>query len=294
MARPLGGLIFGRIADRRGRRASLALAMTLMGVGSLLIASVPTYAIVGVLAPVILLVARLIQGLAHGGESAAAYVYVSELAPPAKRGLWSSSIFFSASIGTIAGTLSGALMTNFLPEEAMQAWGWRVPFLVGVGLSFYALYLRIKSVETEIGAAIVEKAKAPTETLSETNTRATVKILLKLLVIVGAANVAFYTWISFASSYAITSLGMDASAAFVSSLAAQVLALGLFPAFGYLSDRIGRKPVALASLVGFGALSFPSAGFCPVPLFRCSSSKRWHSRSGPPSVQSFPHFSPKA
>lgn len=278
VARPIGGLVFGRVADRYGRKNSLAAAMFTMGIGSLLIATIPTYSAVGIVAPCLLLTARVIQGLAHGGESAAAYVYVSELAPPRKRGLWGSSIFFSASVGTISGTLLGAVMTNVVSAESMQAWGWRVPFVLGSLLAVYGLFLRVRSIETDIGAAImtgdqegsVEPARpvtAPAETEAATPVWL---ILIKLLVVVGAANVAFYTWITFAASYAISTLDMSASGAFVASLAAQLLGLSLFPAFGLLSDRVGRKPIAMFALVGFGICSYPFSWIlssAPASLF---------------------------
>ncbi|MCK8671594.1 MFS transporter [Rhodococcus sp. HM1] len=275
VARPVGGFVFGRIADKYGRKNSLALAMIAMGIGSLLIATIPTHAAAGVVGPILLLIARMIQGLAHGGESAAAYVYVSELAPPRRRGLWSSSIFFSASVGTIAGTLLGAFMTNMVSADAMQAWGWRVPFVVGSLLAGYALYIRIRSVETEIGTALVSGERAEQTQPADADSprrsrRAVLVILLKLLVVVGAANVAFYTWITFAASYAISSLDMSESGAFAASLIAQLLGLGLFPVFGLLSDRVGRKPIAIFSLIGFGLFSYPFSWILsndPLSLF---------------------------
>lgn len=275
VARPIGGLVFGRMADKYGRKNSLAAAMITMGVGSLLIATIPTYAVAGIIAPALLLTARIIQGLAHGGESAAAYVYVSELAPPKRRGLWSSSIFFSASVGTITGTLLGAVMTNLVSESSMQAWGWRVPFVIGSLLAVYALYLRVKSIETEIGTSIVSADRSGEQTpgAPEANDQprtSVVVVLLKLLVVVGAANVAFYTWITFAASYAISSLDMSASGAFIASLVAQLLGLGLFPVFGHLSDRVGRKPIAIFALVGFGLSSYPFSWIlsaAPMSLF---------------------------
>lgn len=274
VARPIGGLVFGRIADVYGRKNSLALAMATMGIGSLLIATVPTHAFAGVAGAAILLIARIVQGLAHGGESAAAYVYVSELAPPRRRGLWSSSIFMSASVGTITGTLLGAALTNLLSDDAMQTWGWRVPFALGSLLAVYALYLRVRSVETEIGSSMVSRrAGEPgrVEALGVSATwRPVLVVLMKLLIVVGAANVAFYTWITFAASYAISSLDMSESGAFVASLVAQLLGLALFPAFGLLSDRVGRKPIALFALLGFAVCSYPFSWLLsdqPLTLF---------------------------
>ncbi|MFK0007876.1 MFS transporter [Paenarthrobacter sp. NPDC090520] len=267
--RPIGGWIFGRMADKRGRKDALVASMILMGVGSLLLALIPPYASIGITASVLLLVVRLIQGLAYGGESSAAYVYVSELAPASRRGLWSSTIFMTVTLGAIAGSVFGFGLTALLPVDAMAAWGWRVPFIVGALLSIYALWLRRRSVETEVGSTLsaAEDSTAgdpASEALAGSAKRVLVLRLLRLFFILGATNVAFYTWLSFASTYAISTLGMDKQGAFAASLGAQVLSVALFPFFGWLSDRVGRKPVAIFATAGFAAITFPLSAFLNV------------------------------
>ncbi|MFD9669119.1 MFS transporter [Rhodococcus sp. NPDC059968] len=274
VARPIGGAVFGRIADQRGRKTALMWSMVLMGFGSLLLALIPSYAQIGVAASILLTFVRLLQGLAYGGETSASYIYVSELAPNSRRGLWSSSVFASVSVGAIAGTLSGFILTNVLEPDFLRTWGWRIPFIVGAILSVYALRLRMNSVETEVGETLTQKSEESAETvtipMSAEQKRDAVLQLVRLFCILGATNVAFYTWLSFASTYAITSLGMNSRSAFAASLAAQTLTLAFFPLFGLLSDRFGRKPVALIATVGFAVITFPLAQVLnanPISLF---------------------------
>jgi MHS family alpha-ketoglutarate permease-like MFS transporter len=140
--RPVGGVLFGWLGDRYGRRTALTTAMTLVAGGSLLIGLSPTFGSVGVLASLWLLLARLVQGLAHGGEVASSYTYVAEMAPPRRRGLWSASLYVFVTLGVLAATLLGALLTSTLGTDRMADWGWRIPFLIGGALGFYAMYLR--------------------------------------------------------------------------------------------------------------------------------------------------------
>ncbi len=254
VARPLGGLLFGRFADKRGRRASLVLSMMMMAVGSLLIAIIPSYSTIGAAASALLLVARIIQGLAHGGESAAAYVYVSELAPAKSRGLWSSSVFVSISVGVIIASLLGVVLTSSLEAEQLNGWGWRVPFVVGTLVGVYAYFLRRGAVETDVFEA--EQAKAATPTSTPADRRSLILTCTRLVIILGASNVVYAVWLSFASTFAISVMKVPPAEAFRASLVAQILGMLALPIFGALSDRVGRKPMALLTCGGFALLSF--------------------------------------
>jgi MHS family alpha-ketoglutarate permease-like MFS transporter len=254
LARPIGGIVCGRLADKRGRRFSLVFSMSLMAAGSLLLALTPAYSRIGVLASVWLLATRLLQGFAHGGETSASYAYVSELAPASKRGLWSSSVFASSTLGVVLGSLIGVALTQKLPTGEIAAWGWRLPFVIGAFLGLYAYYLRRNSIETHVAAST--SSASPTSPTTRNRKQAYVSTF-KLFTLLGATVVAYYTWLSFATTYAITSKGVPAKDAFIASLAAQVICMLSMPAYGALSDRIGRKPIALLSTIGFVVLSFP-------------------------------------
>ena len=254
VARPIGGIVFGRLADTRGRRLSLVVTMTLMAAGSLFVALTPSYAQIGVYASVWLLAARLLQGLSFGGETSASYVYVSELAPARHRGLWSSSVFASGVLGVITGSLIGVLLTRTLGADDLLAWGWRVPFALGSLLGVYAYFLRRNTLETE---AFEAKAKAPPVASTPAQKRDAYVQCLRLFILLGATSVAYYTWLSFAAAFAITSKGIAAADAFVATTCAQVICLLVMPFYGRLSDRIGRKPLALLTTLGFVVMSFP-------------------------------------
>jgi MFS transporter, MHS family, alpha-ketoglutarate permease len=140
--RPLGGWVFGLIADRRGRRFGLTLAILLAALGSLAIALAPTFAQVGVAASMVLLAARLVQGFSHGGETGSAFTYLAEIAPRTKRGLWASTPWIGVGLGFV--------FTSVLSPEQMNAYGWRIPFLVGALLGVYGLVIRFRMTESEV------------------------------------------------------------------------------------------------------------------------------------------------
>ena len=150
IARPFGGLLFGWIADKKGRKLSMTLTVALAAAGSLVIGLSPSYALIGVGASIILVLARLAQGLAHGGELPSAQTYIAEAAPRERRGLWSSLIYFSGTIGQLAGTLLAAILSTVLTQDAMTAYGWRIPFVLGGVFGLYALYMRLRMHETEV------------------------------------------------------------------------------------------------------------------------------------------------
>lgn len=239
LARPLGGLIFGRIGDTIGRKTALVIAMILMGLGSLLIAVMPTYETIGVWASVGLFVARLMQGIAHGGESGNAYTYLAEIAPKDKRGLWGSSIMFTVTLGVMAATALGALLTSLLSPEDMGSWGWRIAFGIGALLAFFAFFVRRGATESEY----FKEAQAEENTKAERqiSKRQLSLIALRIVLLTALTMVLYYTWMSFFSSYAISSKGMPERGAYLASLGAQVIALIALPLWGALSDKIGRR-----------------------------------------------------
>jgi MFS transporter, MHS family, alpha-ketoglutarate permease len=244
VARPIGGIIFGKLGDRIGRKTTLVATMITMATASLIIAIIPSYETIGVWASVLLLAARLLQGLAHGGESGVSYTYVAELAPPKHRGLWSSSVFISVTIGVMGATFVGILLTALFTETDMMAFGWRIGFVVGALLGIYALYLRRAADESPVFEEAGEK-KSEAASPSKLSARQVWSIVAKVVLLSAASNAAYYTWVTFAPSFAISGHGMDPNGAFTASILAQVVVLFLLPFFGHLADRFGRKPMVL-------------------------------------------------
>lgn len=148
--RPLGGVVFGRIADKRGRRFVLVTTMLMMAGGSVMIGLLPTFESIGILASALLLLARVVQGFAHGGESATANSYIAEIAPAHRRGLWGSTVFMTIFGGAIIAFVIGGIITGTLSEPDVQSWGWRIPFLLGAVLAVVALWLRVGMVESQV------------------------------------------------------------------------------------------------------------------------------------------------
>lgn len=251
LARPLGGLLFGLIADRRGRKISLILAVSAASLGSLIIGLTPTHATIGAWAAALLLLARLIQGLAHGGEMPAAQTYLSEIAKPQNRGLWSSLIYVSGTTGILCATLFGAVLTGVMSAEAMQLWGWRIPFFVAAALGLSVLLMRIGMHETEAFKTGKIQTVRPTPLMPARRAAALV-ILLTL-----GATVAFYVWGVTAPAVAIATFDMPASGALWAGAGGLILFILSLPLWGRLSDRIGRKKVLAISLLGTAALYFP-------------------------------------
>ncbi|RZF26758.1 MFS transporter [Paraburkholderia sp. UYCP14C] len=261
LARPVGGLIFGRLGDRIGRKNTLVITMSTMAAASLMIALIPSYSHIGIWASVLLLIARLLQGLAHGGESGVSYVYVAEIAPAKRRGLWSSSTMFSATLGVMGATGLGIVLTSVFSRAEMVAYGWRVGFAVGGILGLFALYLRKAAHESPIYDA--ESKTKPTPMSG----RDKLRILLKIVFFSAGAQVAYYTWVAFAPTFAIASRGMDAHGAFVASIFAQLVALCLLPLYGHLSDRLGRKKMVF--VYGLGLI------LAPIPLAALLTRDPW-------------------
>jgi MHS family alpha-ketoglutarate permease-like MFS transporter len=254
VARPFGGFVFGWIGDRIGRKTSMTFAVGLAALGSLLIGIAPTFEAVGAFASVMLLVARLIQGLAHGGELPSSQTYLSEMAPKEKRGFWATLIYTSGTAGILAGTLLGAVLSNILSPADMNAWGWRIPFLIGGALGVYALVMRARMKETEAFAAETPKEKHEPMWPQIYRHR---KQALQVIGLTVGLTVSYYIWGVVAPSYAATALKMDRGEALWAGVIANIVFIAALPFWGKLSDRIGRKPVLIAGSAGAALLHFP-------------------------------------
>ena len=254
VARPFGGFLFGWIGDRVGRKTSMTLAVGLASLGSLMIGVAPTFASVGAFASLMLLVARLVQGLAHGGELPSSQTYLSEMAPREHRGFWATLIYTSGTVGILFGTLLGAVLNMALSTEAMNAWGWRIPFLIGAAMGLYALIMRSRLHETEAfeGEGVAEK-RAPIWPQ-------VVRYRKQALQVVGLTvglTVIYYIWGVVAPSYATTALKIDRGEALWAGVVANIVFIAALPVWGKLSDRIGRKKVLWAGATGSALFHFP-------------------------------------
>ncbi|MER7558808.1 MFS transporter [Nocardioides sp. NPDC126508] len=254
LMRPLGGIVFGWVADRKGRKFVLVTTMLTMAAGSLVIGLMPTYASIGVGASAILLLARVAQGFAHGGESATANTYVAEIAPPARRGLWGSIVFAAIFGGSVLAYTVGGLVTTSLSDSAVAAWGWRIPFLLGALLALAALWLRRAMDESEVFEAGGETGSATA--VAPPSRRRVVRAILLVVAMTSGITAAHYTWTSYVSTYAIGQ-GMTPNTAYWVTAAAQLIGLAALPLWGRLSDRVGRRPIMIGFALAMIVLQIP-------------------------------------
>ncbi|UAL30764.1 MHS family MFS transporter [Nocardioides rotundus] len=241
VTRPLGGFIFGHFGDRIGRKRMLVLTMLIMGLSTFAMGLLPNYAAIGVAAPIILLILRMLQGIGLGGEWGGAVLLTVEHAPDGKRGWYSSWPQLGVPIGLLSSTLAVTAVT-MLPEEDFQAWGWRIPFLISIVLVVVGLVIRLKIEEPpafkQLEAA-EEKAQLP---LVEVFTRHPKVTLLAMGARV-SESVTFNIYNAFLVTYTVTVLGLDNSIVLDALLVASVVGFFVILAAGRLSDRIGRRPV---------------------------------------------------
>lgn len=244
LMRPVGGMLIGSYADRHGRRAAMTLTLWLMGIGCALIAAAPTHAQMGVAGPVLMVLARLIQGFAAGGEVGASTTLLVEHAPADKRGFYSSWQFGSQSLGVMLGALTVALLTAALSKEQMQAWGWRVPFVIGILTVPVGAYIRRNLEETLESANVPQGARAvpshqPLRLVFAEHKAQVVKgILLVIGGMVCAQIIGFYM-----PAYANKELGLPATSALFASVVLGAIGFVIAPFVGMLADRVGRKKV---------------------------------------------------
>lgn len=219
-ARPLGGLFFGRLADRVGRRTALSATVSCIAIASFIIGICPTYAQIGIFAPLVLVAARILQGLSCGGELPSAQTYLAEYAPTAKRGQWSSLIYIASVFGLVALYIRRQLTETSTFEAASQAPSEQISTWQSI---------------------VVHRGKA-----------------MQVIGLTAGLTVAYYAWVIAAPAYAITTFGIDASAALAATVVASLFFMALMPAWGRLSDRIGRRPVLLISTLGAAAALVPA------------------------------------
>ena len=255
LVRPLGGWLFGRIADTAGRRTSMMIAVLSMSAGSLMIAVLPTYATVGAAAPVLLLVARLVQGISVGGEYGTSATYMSEVAVPGHRGFYAAFQYVTLIGGQLLAVLVLIVLQQALSPAQLLAWGWRIPFALGAVAALVALFLR---------RTLVETSSPGTRQASSAGTMRGVwrykRSLFTVLGFTAGGSLVFYTYTTYMQKYLVNTAGMEPRMASRVMTAALFLFMLVQPAFGALSDRIGRR----ASMRCFGVFAVVTT----VPLMR--------------------------
>ncbi|ABA48729.1 citrate-proton symporter, (MFS_1) [Burkholderia pseudomallei] len=247
LMRPIGGWLFGRIADKHGRRAAMMISVLMMCGGSLVIAVLPTYAQIGALAPLLLLVARLFQGLSVGGEYGTSATYMSEVALQGRRGFFASFQYVTLIGGQLCALLVLVILQQTLSSDALKAWGWRIPFVVGAAAALISLYLRKSLDETSTSES--RKAK------DAGTIRGVWQHKGAFLTVVGftaGGSLIFYTFTTYMQKYLVNTAGMHAKTASNVMTAALFVYMLMQPMFGALSDKIGRRMSMI--LFGTGAV----------------------------------------
>jgi MFS family permease len=257
VVRPLSGIIISPLADRFGRRAVLTLSISGMAIGSLIIALTPSFAIIGYFAPILFVVARIIQGISAGSEQQSAIAFMVEHAPPNRRGLYGSFSNMASGLATLAATGSAAIVTASFSPETLATWGWRIPFLVGGILGIIGLILRARADETpEFEASAAVDQKSATARLKDL-LRDHPKALLQTAAL-SAPAVAYYTWATFLPTYAKLTTGRDLASTLAGSVIGLALLVIIVPICGALSDRIGRRKIfPIVGAIGMIVLFYP-------------------------------------
>lgn len=256
VARPLGGLLIGLYADRVGRKPAMALTLWLMGLGSLLFVVAPTYTQAGMAAPLLIVLARLLQGFALGGEVGASTALLMEYADDHSRGYYGSWQLFSQGVSVLLGAVVGLSLTNGLSADALQSWGWRVPFAIGILVIPLGLYIR-RHLEETAAAPAAGAGGHECAGLSEIFRAHGRVVAAGVLVTIGGTS-ATYIVLHYMTSYAATVLKIPLGLSMSAGCVAALVQVALSAYAGRLSDRIGRKPVILWSRVAMLALVYPA------------------------------------
>ncbi|MFP3566207.1 MFS transporter [Paraburkholderia sp. SIMBA_030] len=254
--RPIGGALLGAYADRHGRKNGLALSVALMAGSSLVIATCPGYRSIGFAAPVILVLARLVQGFAAGGEFGSASTFLIESSAPSRRGFAGSWQHFAVNAGVLVAASIGALLTSFIEPSAMAEYGWRIAFGIAGVMGLVALWVRLAVAETDAFKKVAKHghARHPFISIVRDHRRAA----LRVVGIAMAGNLCIYLWLVLFPTLAHLRTGLPLSAAFRASVISIVVSLIAIPFIGMLSDRIGRKPVLLVFAGGSAFFAWPA------------------------------------
>ena len=257
--RPLGAIVFGRLGDMVGRKYTFLVTMLIMGLSTFIVGLLPSYAIIGIAAPIILIALRLLQGLALGGEYGGAVTYVAEHAPMGRRGFYTSWVQTTATLGLFMSLVVILLVRHSMSEEAFAEWGWRIPFLLSIILLGMSIWMRMSLDESPLFQRMKDESKTSKAPLRESFAqRKNLKLIfLALFGLAAGQGVIFYAGQFYALFFLTQTLKVDIATASILLAIALLLATPLFVFFGALSDRIGRKPIILAGFLLAAATYIP-------------------------------------
>ncbi|WP_280438359.1 MFS transporter [Nocardia carnea] len=257
VARPLGGIFFGRLGDRRGRRQALVITVVSMGVACGILGLLPTSSAVGILAPILLVLVRLAQGFSAGGEVGGAATYIAESAPPRKRGFFGSFTPVGSTLGFAVAAAVVGVVALITTDEQMESWGWRIPFLLALPLAYVCLRVRMKLEDTPEFEEMAEKQQVTKSPLLDTVTKNPWSVA-RVVGVAIAMNGSGYIGLTYFSVYLINDLGFSKDSVYWTSAIAIALACATFPLSGMATDRWGRKPVLIAGYLAYVVIALPA------------------------------------
>nr|WP_061134454.1 MFS transporter [Caballeronia fortuita] len=256
IVRPIGGIVWGHVGDRIGRRTSLSLSILIMSCSTFLIALLPTYAQVGMLAPILLLLVRVVQGFSASGEYAGAAAFLAEYAPDKRRGVYTSIVPASTAAGLLFGSLLVVLMHAALTSEQMQSYGWRLPFVLAAPFGLIGRYIRVKLEDTPRFKAMEHHHHAAQAPIAELLSKHRGRMLIAFGVTCLNA-VAFYLVLSYMPTYLSTEMGKSETSSFIAATISLTAYIGLIFLMGAISDRVGRKSMLIGASILFAVLTVP-------------------------------------
>ena len=257
LVRPLGGFVWGHLGDKIGRREALSWSILIMSAATFCIALIPSYNTIGVWAPILLLIVRVVQGFSASGEYAGASAFLVEYAPANRRGLFAAVVPASTATGLLLGSLLAALLTGMLDAGQMESWGWRLPFLLAAPMGLIGRYIRTKLEDSPVFKELAKEddaVKAPVSSLFKNHWR-------QLAQAVGAVllnAVGFYVILSYMPTYLSQELGLEETKSYIATTVALVTYIGFIFVTGMMSDRFGRKKVLMSASIAFVILTVPA------------------------------------
>ena len=258
--RPIGSMVFGHIGDKYGRNAALSITIALMAIPTTLIGLLPTFQQIGIVAPLLLIILRLVQGLASSGEYPGAICFLTELAPQGKRGLWGSVSMFGVAGGILLGSLINTFILSELTIEQVYTWGWRIPFLIGLPLTLIGWFIRYKMAES----TVFEEAKNKNELLHQPIKHLLTFNLIKVMKVVllfSFSTISFYMSFVYIGSYLVSQNKLTLHGVMLSNVFSTTVLIFLIPLFGYLSDKINRKYFMYAGTILLSVFYYPIFAF---------------------------------